>query len=276
MMQSRAYYYLIAGLPELALEQPKLPYTVSSFLEQLSETLSAEDQEAVRLLRYPYDHEALLAIVKQESGAAHPWGCFSRDDLEAGLREPGRLPAYFHDFHAACQEESTPWPELSLENRLTRRYYDYALARAKGFLHDWLTFERDLRNLLAAWNARTYELDLRGQLIGDNEVTRALANSHASDFGLPNDYTYVDRLFQEMEQDQPQQREKGIDLIKWDFIEEATTFYYFTSEVLLGYLLRLMLLERWDGLSATAGRRMLESAVEERAQAALEQPIKTI
>ena len=58
------------------------------------------------------------------------------------------------------------------------------------------------------------------------------------------------------------EREKAIDRIKWNYIDELNTFNYFTVEVVLGYLLKWILLNRWTRMDAERGRQGIETLVE--------------
>ena len=46
---SKYYYYLVAGLPELTLEDSKLSYTVADFKAELYPDLSDEDRRLIDL-----------------------------------------------------------------------------------------------------------------------------------------------------------------------------------------------------------------------------------
>lgn len=258
MMSKRHYYYLIAGLPELTPEQTKAPFSVTEFVEMLEESLHPDDLRLARLLFLPYEDALLLDLARGAQTPAHPLSRFSREELEERLKEPGQLPAYRYRFYDAFRNEEPLWADLSWENQLTRLRYEYLLEETEGFLHDWFAFELNLQNILVAWNSRHFELPLGGQLVGENEVSAALGRSHARDFGLANDHPYVDRLLNALEGDSILQCEKTIDHIKWDFIEASNTFHYFTLEVVLGYLLKLMMLERWLRLDAEAGRAAVD------------------
>ena len=59
------YYYLIAGLPELSLEDNKLNYTMASFREELYPELSKNDREIVDLLYLKFDNKNLLILLKE-------------------------------------------------------------------------------------------------------------------------------------------------------------------------------------------------------------------
>lgn len=58
------------------------------------------------------------------------------------------------------------------------------------------------------------------------------------------------------------ERERGLDLLIWDFLDEAITFEYFSFERVISYLLRLMIVERWSKMSSESGRKVFMEMVE--------------
>jgi hypothetical protein len=251
-MEKRQYYYLVAGLPDLVLDQAKLPFSTATFKEELHRHLHPEDYRLVRYLFLPADNRNLLRTLRKEEGEWDESGRYSPDELAAALREPELLPSYMQQFIPAFQQEMPVINGMSWENQLTSLYYDYVLSDTEGFLHEWFTFERDLRNLLAALSARRNKLSLEGQLIGDYQLTAAIRSSHARDFGVSGEYPYIERLIQ-WEDNHWLEREMALDAIRWNYIDELNTFHYFSVEILLGYLIKLFLLERWTPLDRAKG-----------------------
>ena len=266
-LPKRDYFYLISSLPEMVLDQSRAPFTMAQFVAQLEEELEAPDFALVRLLLLPHDNYNLLRLlhIKEEED----WdelGWYEKVAMQEYLKDESGLPAYMHRFYQAYQKGEPVQAAQSWENQLTALYYEYALDKTDGFLHDWLVFERDLHNILAAWNIRQYQLKEEGQLIGSGETTEALQRSRARDFGLGSAYPYLNRLLSELERDDLTAREKAIDRIQWNFIDEQLTFHYFTVEVVLGYLLQLRLLQRWLSLDTQAGQERVRDFISEMEQ----------
>ena len=57
------YYYLIAGLPELSLDDSKLGITVREFRELYYPDLSDDDRALLDLIYLSYDNANLLALL---------------------------------------------------------------------------------------------------------------------------------------------------------------------------------------------------------------------
>ena len=61
------YYCLIAGLPDLQLDQAKNLPSMETLLEELQGTLSAADAAWLRLLQMQYDNRNLLAYLADKN-----------------------------------------------------------------------------------------------------------------------------------------------------------------------------------------------------------------
>ena len=76
-----AYYYLVAGLPDISLEDGKLSYTISDFRAESYGDLSAKDQALIDLFYLKYDHADLLSLLKDKDAVTQGKGNFSSEDL---------------------------------------------------------------------------------------------------------------------------------------------------------------------------------------------------
>ena len=63
------YYYLVAGLPELTLEDSKLSYTVADFKSELYSALSEEDRMLIDLFYLQFDNANVLKLLKDKDAA---------------------------------------------------------------------------------------------------------------------------------------------------------------------------------------------------------------
>lgn len=264
----KQYYYLVAGLPELSLYQQQLPFSVAEWVSELEGVLTGEEREALDLLLLPADHQNLLTFLAR--GEVAEWAPLSRFDEEQlldRLREGEGLPAYFHQTYEAFRESAAgAFQRLPWEHRLAEGYYAHALANSHGFVHEWLRFDRDLRNLLAGWNIRRHKLSEAHQLVGDNEITQAIRRSQARDFGMGRIYPQWERWVQDAEIDDLAERRQNTFRLRWGFIDQALTFSYFNADVLLGYLLKLQLLGGRLQENAGQGRERVEQFIHQLAE----------
>jgi hypothetical protein len=172
------------------------------------------------------------------------------------------FPSYLSVFANAYQESAPIVSSMSWENQLAKLYYEYVLARTEGFLKEWFIFDRDVKNLLTAISSRSHGFSLGGQLVGQNDVTDAINKSHARDFGLANEYPYIEQLLKIEEQPDIVEQERDIAHLKWDYLEDLNTFNYFTIDKILGFLLKLISYERWAMLDPAQGRGIFKQKIE--------------
>jgi hypothetical protein len=260
-MNGRNYYYLVAGLPDILLEQPKPPFSSLQYREELHHHLHPDDYKQVETLFLFFDNRNLLHILEKKEGQWDERGNFSIETLDAGIRDGEGLPSYMHRFIQAYQQELPLQPNMSWENQLADLYFEYGIQHAQGFSQRWITFERDLRNVLAAMSARKQKRSLEGEILGASDISEAIRHHASRDFGLGAEFPIVEKLLQIEEKENLLEKEFDLDKVRWTYIDQLNTFEYFTVDILLGYLLKLFMLERWRPLDNADGLALLNSLI---------------
>jgi hypothetical protein len=260
-MNQRNYYYLVAGLPDILLEQPKPPFSSLQYREDLRHHLHPDDYRQVELLFLFFDNRNLLHILEKKEGQWDERGNFPIETLDAGIRDGEGLPSYMHRFIQAYQQELPLQPNMSWENQLADLYFEYGIQHAQGFPHRWITFERDLRNVLAAMSARKQKRSLEGEILGASDISEAIRHYASRDFGLGAEFPIVEKLLQIEEKENLLEKEFDLDKVRWNYIDQLNTFEYFTADILLGYLLKLFMLERWKPLDNADGLALLNNLI---------------
>lgn len=262
------YYYLVAGLPKLALEDNKLSYTVADFKEDIYPALTVADKKLVSLFFLQYDNANVLKLLKDREAAIDGRGVFSAEELNEyilRLKEGDRIensmfPAYLSTF--ISEYFTNPVEEnFLLENRLAAFYYAYAMECKNKFVSSWFAFNLTVNNILVALAARKYKMELSSVIVGDTEVCEALRTSNARDFGLTGEVDCMEQLMKISEISELVEREKKIDQLRWNWMEEATFFDYFTIERLFVFLLQLDMVERWMVLDKEKGNLLFRNII---------------
>jgi hypothetical protein len=158
----------------------------------------------------------------------------------------------------AYQEENPIHPNLSLENQLTWLYFDYMLEQKNEFIQQWFTTLRNVNNIFAIYNSRTFGLNIENQMIGDYELTEAAKKTTTKDFGLANEFTYIDEIIGIFENKDILEQELSIDLLKWKYLSDLNTFNYFTIEPILAFIIKFTMVERWSKLDPEQGKKMFK------------------
>jgi len=268
----KEYYYLVSGLPDLFIDASKVSSPVKEFKDHLKQELTRDDFSVIESYFYRYDNQNLLSFLQKKEEAFTAKANLNTEDFETILTHikeetpekiPDTIPSYFTKFIIAFKEDVAIIPNKSWENQLTEIYYEYLLSLNNEFIRNWYSFERDLNNILTAHNCRKYQISIEPELIGSSEFTEKLAKSSAKDFGLGNEFPKIDEILRTFDENNLLEREKKIDLIKWDFLNEATFFHYFTIERIFAYVQKLDIIERWIGLNKETGQMLFDKLLKE-------------
>lgn len=262
------YYYLVAGLPQLSLEDSKLSYTVADFKTEFYPSLTQSDQRLVDLFYLQFDNANVLKLLKDKDAAIDPRGIYSAEELTefiallksgdtlADSLFPSYLSTFISEYFTTSFEQGT-----LLEDRLSALYYAYAMQCSNKFVSGWFGFNLTLNNVLVALTARKFKMEVAPMIVGDTDIAEALRTSNARDFGLTGEVDELEQLVKISETDDLVEREKRIDQLRWNWMEEATFFDYFTIERLFVFLLQLEMIERWISLDKEKGSQLFRSII---------------
>lgn len=262
------YYYLVADLPELSLEDSKLSYTVADFRTEFYPYLSGEDKKLMDLFYLKFDNANVLKLLKDKDASIDLRGNFSAEELMSYISRmkegdevsenvfPSYLSAFISEYFSTSVGD-----DILYENRLTALYYAYAMKCKNRFVSSWFAFNLTVNNILAALTARKFKMEVAPLIVGDTEVCEILRTSNARDFGLGSEVEYLEQLVKISETSELLDRERKIDQLRWDWMEEATFFDYFTVERLFVFLQQLEMIERWISLDKERGSQMFRSMI---------------
>ena len=263
------YYYLVAGLPELTLEDSKLSYTVADFKTEIYPGLSSSDQKLIDLFYLKFDNANVLKLLKDKDAVIDLRGNFSAAELNeyiATIKEGGEVsakefPSYLSVF---ISDYFKPPAESAVlhEDHLAALYYEYAMKCGNKFVSSWFEFNLTINNILIAFSARKYKWDIAQNVVGNTEVCEALRTSGARDFGLSGEVDCLEQLMKISEITELVEREKKLDSLRWNWMEEATFFDYFTVERIFAFLLQLEMIERWIALDKEKGNQLFRSIID--------------
>ena len=267
-IMKKNYYYLIAGLPELSLDDSKLGITVREFRDLYYPELADSDRALLDLIYLSYDNANLLALLKDKEAALVEGGLYASEEL-LGIIEAARAeetpdrqyPRYMYDFVAQLESEESAAEGIFPEDRLAQLYYAHAMSQGNAFIERWFAFNLDLNNFLTAITARRYNLDVKPLIVGDNEVSKALRTSNSRDFGLTGVMDGFEEVMRISEIDNLVERERKLDVLKWEWMEDNSFFDYFTVEKLFAFLVKIQIIERWISLDAEVGGEMLRGMI---------------
>lgn len=264
------YYCQVAGLPDVAFDGSKVAFTVERFRDELYPALSAGDAKCIDLLFLSIDNANILNILKNgEEAKIEQTGCYSKEELvdiissvKDGDSPKSGVPSYlyrFFDYYIANESnENIIWNDV-----LSAYYYDYATSSPNRFVAQWFAFNRNVNNILVAFTARKYRMNVSDVVIGDDEVANMLRTSAARDFELSGTLDYFEAVQRLSENDRLQEREHQLDELRWRWLDDNSVFNYFTIEPLFAFLQKLVIIERWEALDADKGMKRYNEMIAE-------------
>jgi hypothetical protein len=264
----REYHCLVAGLPDFVFDDKKVVLTPAEFKDILQESLHPEDFKLICSLFLTYDNQNALSFLKLKKHEFQPLGNYTVADFEEEIilqnseqSEPSIFPEYISQIIAAYREGASLIEGLSWENQLISLYYNHIFNVKNAFLKDWFEFEFNITNIFTAINCRNHRINPEHEIIGDSVIAFQLRKNQSKDFGLGIEFPMVEKLLQIAALPNIIDKERNIDLLKWNYLDEMTVFHYFDIEIIISYLIKLMIVDRWLKLDKETGQEMFKRIV---------------
>jgi len=242
------YYFIGTALPPLAIgSKPELSF--KELYDMLLLNVNAEDLKKVDALLWTIDLSNIRAFWM--GLPLDDRGRFNEKELEEALLVKEDLPEYLIDF--LDRYEST-------EDRL--RYFPslnasfYRETTVTGFLKQYFTMEREIRLTLTALRAKDSGRDIVRELQFEDPtdpfVMDILAQKDAQDYIPSSDYEDLKAIY-ERTKAEPKELHRALLDYRFKKIEEMEENEHFSIDRILGYMLRLILVESWQSLNESQG-----------------------
>ena len=263
-----SYYYLMAGLPDLSIDDCKSGPSLLELKEELSETLSYQDKQLIFYFFLKYDCNNLVELLKNAEAPIDLKGNYRIEqytDMMVSAREMNfnvhRYPSFMSEF-AREYKYNKDSDGFFPEDAMALRYFEYAMKCPNKMMASWFRLNFDITNVLTAMIARKNGWNVSNYVLGDGEVSEMLRNNNTRDFGLSVEYDYVNELMKIVDCEDPVEKEKKIDAFKWLWLDEQTFADVFSIEAVFAYLAKLEILERWSKLDVDQGREQFRTIIE--------------
>ena len=263
------YYCLMAGLPDLKLDDTKFEVSIPDLREELDGILSSLDKKILFYFFLKNDCSNLVKLLKDPTAEVDNHGNYSLEqytDLLTSAREMNfnvhRFPAFMSEFardYAYNKDKEGYYPE----DKILYQFYQYAIDTCPNkMVRKWYQLNLDITNILTAFLARKNGWNVADFIQGENEVTEMILTNNTKDFNLTAEFDYVADLMKIVECEDPVEKEKKIDAFKWLWLEDQTFFNMFSIEAVFAYLCKLEMLARWDKLDVEKGQETFRQIIE--------------
>ncbi len=140
------------------------------------------------------------------------------------------------------------WLEFGLESHnMSHHFYSAAKRSKNNFILEFFKFEQLLRNTQVQFLAKQTGKKGEDYFIGE----------YSTEFEEYNKILSVFRTENIIE------RERLIDRLRWEKISEIVTFEYFSINVILAFLAKAKIIERWNRLDREEGAKLFRELVSE-------------
>ena len=182
-------------------------------------------------------------------------------ELKAGADAPIALEQLDELLNEQLSEADKAMLDL-LRAPIEPEVLEQGLQAKNRFVREWFAFNQDMNNVLVAQICRKHGFDVKTQIVGEGEVAEQLrTHTTQKDFGLnelPGDF---DALLSLAAIEDLMAREKAMDAIRFEWLQERTEFDFFSSEMVFAYYLEVRMLHRWSILTIEEGERVFRELV---------------
>ena len=145
------------------------------------------------------------------------------------------------------------------KEKIGLEFYKEALASRSTFIQEFFQFDLNVRNAKVRYLNQALGRDPQKDVL-------SLVDPDAEDQGIEveePEFKEAARLQAILEGKDILARERGIDDLYWDKIDEITLFDYLNFSKVLGLVVKMMIIRRWLLLDEEAGRAMFKRLVDE-------------
>ncbi len=176
----------------------------------------------------------------------------SLPDIKLGWKFSDKnAQAYLNEIKDLCSAKDKKHIDMLFkgfdENELNCDFYEIAAEYPQEFIREYFRFDLNLRNA---------KVKYLNKALG-REANRDIIAVSAGDF---QEESKLEKILQGSD---ILERERGIDDLLWKKIDELTAFHYFDLHIILGFLSKLNIIDRWYKLDEQTGREMFKKLVDE-------------
>ncbi len=259
----------MAGLPDLEQDATQLAVDFLDLREECRSVLTKADQKTLFFFFLRIDCLNLVKLLRDPDAEIDLWGNYTAEqfaDLITSAREMNfnvhRFPSFMSIF-AREYNFNKDKKRFFPEDELAFQFLNYAIRNCKNsMVRNWYRLNLDISNILTALLARKQGWNVSDYIQGVGEVQEMIRENKTQDFDLSHKYDYVRDLMRIVEEDDPLTKEKLIDKMKWDWLDEQIFFDPFSIDALFAYLCKLEIQYRWIRLNPEKGKRTFEKIID--------------
>lgn len=138
------------------------------------------------------------------------------------------------------------------EENLTPHFYKAAMKSKNNFIRKYFALDLEIRNR---------KVDFIAEKLGKEADGYKVLSNMQTDLELSE--AQLQRLSEIFANKNILEKEQQLDKFKWDFITDLNPYGVFNMDIILAFLAKGKLIDRWNKLDSEAGREMFRKLVDE-------------
>ncbi len=259
----------MAGLPDVKLSDAKPPCSLLELKEEIEEVIEPQDAKLLYYYFLRFDCENVVRLLENPDAEIDPRGNLKQEQYEDLIRSAREINFNVHRYPAFMSVFAREYTYNSgksdwfARDAIMLAYYEYVREVPNKMMATWYQLNLDVQNILTALIARKQGWQISNYIQGDGEVVETiLEHANAHDFDLGHEFDYVKDLMRCADTEDPVEKERQIDALRWNWLEEQTFLEPFDINALFSYLVRTEILERWSMLDVEQGRKRFTEIIE--------------
>jgi hypothetical protein len=244
-----SYYYLISSLPELSPQMDTSKLDFVELFDSIDRNLSKQDTYLLKYLIYPNDLDNLLNVLseKHQNRSAVDFktpSVFEAEEVENYKKNRANFPDFMNDFLSQNEDRLSVMSRREMEDAMQERFYEEVFELNNAFLTRYYKFSRTLKSIIAAYNFNAYDFLSTPKVQEVDRLILQIGPGKSPSASVLKDYGFLEKLITALSENKPEQTERLIDRILWDFLDN-TSAEPFSGEFVFAYTIKLQLLKRW-------------------------------
>lgn len=187
----------------------------------------------------------------------------SLPDITTGWKFGEKGPQnYIEEIVSLCSDKDRELIDFLMsgyeDENLCAEFYAKALTHKDRFISEYFRFDLNVRNAKVKYlNKALGRPSDKDVLTFTEDAPQAVLDAISEEFEEAADLETV------LNAGDILSRERGIDDLMWEKIDNLTTFNYFDIDAILGFITKLNIVARWYKLDEQTGREMFKKLVDE-------------
>ena len=187
----------------------------------------------------------------------------SLPDITTGWKFGEKGPEdYIEEIVSLCSDKDRELIDFLMsgymEENLNADFYARALTHSDRFIREYFRFDLNMRNAKVRYLNKALGRDADKDVLAfAEEAAPAVLDAVEAEFEEAADIETI------LNSGDILSRERGLDDLMWEKIDNLTTFNYFDIDAILGFITKLNIVARWYRLDEQTGRAMFKKLVDE-------------